>query len=89
MSEKAGVLGWAGTVLGITGAVSGTPSVGIAAAISAANPTWENTKARRTGSVGLDLQVVEPSSGRMFGTIASHGSFTATSVYCNCIDFMS
>jgi curli biogenesis system outer membrane secretion channel CsgG len=71
-------LGWAGTVLGIAGAVAGVPAAGIAgAAVSAANPTWENTKARRTGAVGLDLQVVEPDSGRMVGTIVSHGSFTA------------
>jgi len=78
--RKGGSLGWAGTVLGIAGAVSGTPAAGIAgAAVSAANPTWENTKARRTGAVGMDLQVVEPSSGRMVGTITSHGSFTSES----------
>jgi len=39
--RQGGSLGWAGTVLGIAGAVSGTPGAGIAgAAISAANPTW-------------------------------------------------
>jgi curli biogenesis system outer membrane secretion channel CsgG len=78
--RKGGSLGWAGTVLGVAGAISGTPGAGIAgAAISAANPTWENTKARRTGAVGLDLQVVEPQSGRMIGTIVSHGSFSTES----------
>jgi curli biogenesis system outer membrane secretion channel CsgG len=78
--RKGGSLGWAGTVLGVAGAISGTPAAGIAgAAVSAANPTWENTKARRTGAVGLDLQVVEPDSGRMVGTIVSHGSFSAES----------
>lgn len=78
--RKGGSLGWAGTVLGIAGAVAGTPGAGIAgAAVSAANPTWENTKARRTGSVGMDLQVVEPNSGRMVGTITSHGTFTSES----------
>lgn len=78
--RQGGSLGWAGTVLGVAGAISGTPGAGIAgAAISAANPTWENTKARRTGAVGLDLQVVEPDSGRMVGTIVSHGSFTSES----------
>jgi len=78
--RQGGSLGWAGTVLGIAGAVSGTPGAGIAgAAVSAANPTWENTKARRTGAVGLDLQVIEPDSGRILGTIVSHGSFTAES----------
>lgn len=78
--RQGGSLGWAGTVLGVAGAISGTPGAGIAgAAVSAANPTWENTKARRTGAVGLDLQVVEPDSGRMLGTVVSHGSFTAES----------
>jgi len=78
--RKGGSLGWAGTVLGVAGAISGTPGAGIAgAAVSAANPTWENTKARRTGAVGMDLQVVEPDSGRMIGTIVSHGSFTSES----------
>ncbi|MGZ8946594.1 MAG: CsgG/HfaB family protein [Methylococcaceae bacterium] len=78
--RQGGSLGWAGTVLGIAGAVSGTPGAGIAgAAISAANPTWEDTKARRTGAVGLDLQIVEPDSGRIMGNIVSHGSFTAES----------
>lgn len=76
--RQGGSLGWAGTVLGVAGAVSGTPGAGIAgAAISAANPTWENTKARRTGAVGMDLQVVDPSSGRIVGNIVSHGNFTA------------
>lgn len=78
--RQGGSLGWAGTVLGVAGAISGTPGAGIAgAAVSAANPTWENTKARRTGSVGMDLQVVDPSSGRMVGTILSHGTFTSES----------
>jgi curli biogenesis system outer membrane secretion channel CsgG len=78
--RQGGSLGWAGTVLGVAGAISGTPGAGIAgAAVSAANPTWENTKARRTGAVGLDLQMVEPDSGRMVGTIVSHGSFTSES----------
>jgi curli biogenesis system outer membrane secretion channel CsgG len=76
--RKGGSLGWAGTVLGVAGAISGTPAAGIAgAAVSAANPTWENTKARRTGAVGLDLQLVDPTSGRMAANIVSHGSFSA------------
>lgn len=78
--RQGGSLGWAGTVLGVAGAISGTPGAGIAgAAVSAANPTWENTKARRTGAVGMDLQVVDPSSGRMVGNIVSHGNFSAES----------
>jgi len=73
-------LGWTGTVLGIAGAVAGVPGAGIAgSALSAANPTYENTKMRRTGSVGMDLQLVDPDSGRVFGAVVSSGKFTAES----------
>ncbi len=73
-------LGWAGTVLGIAGAVAGVPGAGIAgSALSAANPTYENTRMRRTGSVGMDLQLVAPDSGRMLGAITASGKFTAES----------
>jgi curli biogenesis system outer membrane secretion channel CsgG len=75
-----GSLGWVGTVTGVAGAVADEPAVAVGGAVlSAANPTWEKTRARRTGSVGMDLQVVAPQSGRMVGTIVSHGSFSAES----------
>ena len=73
-------LGWTGTVLGIAGAVARVPGAAIAgAALSAADPTYENTKMRRTGSVAMDLQVIDPESGRIFGTVVAAGKFTAVS----------
>ncbi|MCI0667559.1 MAG: hypothetical protein L0Y43_05850 [Methylococcaceae bacterium] len=76
--RKGASFGWLGTVLGVTGAFAGIPGLGIGgAAIAGANPTYEDTRARRTGAVGLDLQIVEPNSGRIIGTINSHGTFTA------------
>lgn len=80
-SERNGVsLGWLGTVIGISGAVAGIPGLGIGGGVvAAANPTWEDTRARRTGAVGMDLQILEPASGRILSSIVSHGSFTAES----------
>ena len=46
------------------------------ASVAIANPTYENTKARRTGAVGMDLKIVNPSNGRIVGTAVAHGSFT-------------
>ena len=79
-SEKStgAALGWAGTVLGIVGAVTGVSAAGYTgAAISAANPTYKDTRMRRTGSVGMDLQIVDPKTGRILGGGAASGKFTA------------
>ncbi len=43
----------------------------------AANPTFENTVARRTGSVAMDLKIVDPRNGRVVGTVMANGSFTS------------
>ena len=78
--RKGASLGWAGTVLGIAGAMAGVPGAGIAgSSISAADPTYENTQMRRTGSVAMDLQVIDPDAGRMFGAVTAAGKFTAVS----------
>lgn len=78
--NRGGSLGWVGTVAGLAGAYAGVPgAVYAGSAVSAANPTYENTKARRTGAVGMDLQLVEPGSGRVVGTITASGKFTAES----------
>jgi len=47
--------------------------------VAAASPTFEKTKAQRTGSVAFDLQIVEPGSGRLYGTCVASGKFTAQS----------
>jgi len=79
-STTGGSLGAVGAALGIAGAIAGnTPAAVTGAGVAIANPTFENTKARRTGAVGLDLKVVNPSNGRIVGTAVAHGSFTSES----------
>src|SRR5579883_2200714 len=53
-----------------------TPAAATGAAVAVANPTLENTKARRTGSVAMDLKIVSPSNGRLLGAIVANGTFT-------------
>jgi curli biogenesis system outer membrane secretion channel CsgG len=78
--RKGGSLGWLGTVMGIVGGVAGVPGVGYAGAgVAAANPTYENTEARRTGSVGMDLQLVNPRNGRLVGSLQAAGKFSSVS----------
>jgi curli biogenesis system outer membrane secretion channel CsgG len=45
--------------------------------VSAANPTYHDTRMRRTGSVGMDFQIVDPTTGRILGTSVASGKFTA------------
>lgn len=76
--RKGGSLGWVGTTLGAVGALAGSREALMAGvALAGMNPTFENTRARRTGSVGLDLQVIDVNTGRMVGSFPARGSFTA------------
>jgi curli biogenesis system outer membrane secretion channel CsgG len=77
-SSTGGSLGAVGAALGIAGAIAGnTPAAATGAGVAVANPTLENTKARRTGSVAMDLKIVSPSSGRLLGSVVANGSFTS------------
>src|SRR5205823_563218 len=79
-SSTGGSLGGLGAALGVAGAIAGnTPAAVTGASVAIANPTFENTKARRTGAVGLDLKIVSPTNGRVVGTAVAHGSFTSES----------
>jgi len=79
-SSTGGSLGGLGAALGIAGAIAGnTPAAVTGAGVAVANPTFENTKARRTGSVAMDLKIVSPSSGRLVGSVVANGSFTSES----------
>ena len=79
-SRQGGSLGWAGAVLGIAGGLAGSREAAFTGAgISAANPTWENKKMRRTGSVAMDLQIISPNTGRIVGSFVSSGKFTSES----------
>ena len=80
-NQRHGVaLGWAGAIMGIAGGIAGSRDLAYAGAgISAANPTWEQQAIQRTGSVAMDLQLIDPVSGRLFGSIIASGSFVSKS----------
>jgi curli biogenesis system outer membrane secretion channel CsgG len=79
-SSTGGSLGTVGAALGIAGAVAGNaPAAITGAAVGLANPTYEKTVARRTGSVAMDLRVVNPTDGRIAGSVMANGSFTSES----------
>jgi curli biogenesis system outer membrane secretion channel CsgG len=75
-----GSLGGLGAALGIAGGIAGnTPAAITGTAVALANPSYENQKARRTGSVAMDLKVVDPDGGRIVGSVMANGSFTSES----------
>jgi curli biogenesis system outer membrane secretion channel CsgG len=79
-SSTGGSAGGLGAALGIAGAIAGNREAAIAGtALAVANPTYEKTVARRTGSVGMDLKIVDPGNGRVVGTAVANGSFTSES----------
>ncbi len=79
-SSAGGSLGAVGVALGVAGAIAGnTPAAVTGAGVALANPTLEKTNARRTGSVAMDLKIVNPNDGRLVGSIVANGSFTSES----------
>jgi curli biogenesis system outer membrane secretion channel CsgG len=79
-SSTGGSLGALGAALGVAGAIAGnTPAAITGTAVGLANPSYENTVARRTGSVAMDLTIVNPSDGRLMGTVVANGSFSSES----------
>ena len=79
-SSTGGSAGALGAALGIAGAIAGNREAAIAGtALGLANPTYDKTVARRTGSVAMDLKIVAPASGRITGALTASGSFTSES----------
>jgi curli biogenesis system outer membrane secretion channel CsgG len=79
-SSTGGALGALGAAVGIAGAIAGnTPAAATGAGVAIANPTFETTVARRTGSVAMDLTIVNPNDGRLAGSVMANGSFTSES----------
>jgi len=79
-SSTGGSAGALGAALGVAGAIAGNREAAIAGtALGIANPTYEKTVARRTGSVAMDLKITNPSTGRVLGTVVANGSFTSES----------
>lgn len=75
-----GSLGALGAALAIGGAIAGNnPATYTGVGLAAANPTFDNTVARRTGSVGMDLKIVQPANGRIVGNAVANGTFTSQS----------
>lgn len=75
-----GSLGALGAALAIGGAIAGnSPATYTGIGVAAANPTYDNTVAQRTGSVAMDLRIVEPSNGRILGSMVASGSFSSQS----------
>lgn len=78
--KSGGSLGGLGSVLGIAGGFAGVPGAAYAGAgVAAANPTLQNEKLKRTGMVGIDLQVLDGRNGRIAGAFKSSGQFTTVS----------
>ncbi len=77
-SARGGSLGWVGAGVAIGGAIAGnTPATIAGSSLALANPTYNNTRLRRTGSVGMDLQMLDPRNGRIVGTAVCAGKFTS------------
>jgi curli biogenesis system outer membrane secretion channel CsgG len=79
-SSTGGSAGAVGAALGVAGAIAGNREAAIAGtALGLANPTYEKTEARRTGSVAIDVRIIDPMNGRVAGTVNANGSFTSQS----------
>ncbi|MCC6763954.1 MAG: hypothetical protein IT293_04745 [Deltaproteobacteria bacterium] len=77
-SARGGGLGWVGAGVAIGGAIAGnTPATIAGSSLALANPTYNNSRMRRTGSVGMDLQILDPRNGRIVGTAVCAGTFTS------------
>jgi curli biogenesis system outer membrane secretion channel CsgG len=77
-SARGGGLGVLGAGLAIGGAIAGnTPATIAGSSLALANPSYNNTRMRRTGSVGMDLQMMDPRNGRIVGTAVCAGKFTS------------
>ena len=79
-SSTGGSAGAVAAALGVAGAIAGNREAAIAGtALGLANPTYEHTEARRTGSVAMDVRIIDPTNGRVAGTVNANGSFTSQS----------
>lgn len=75
-----GSLGAIGAALAIGGAIAGNaPATYTGAGVALANPTYQNTVARRTGTVAMDLKIVDPTNGRLVSSVMANGSFSSES----------
>ena len=78
--KRGGSLGGAGAITGIAGAITGNRKMTyIGAGVAAANPTIEKGETKRSGMVGMDLQLIDGRTGRILGSYQCSGTFTTMS----------
>lgn len=84
-NSKSGSLGTAGVVTGFLGRVTRNDFLKFAGyGTAAANPTYADKNSKRTGMVGIDMQIVNGSNGRIVGAVQSTGSFTTVTRSMGC-----
>lgn len=77
---KGGSLGMAGVATAIVGRITDSaPLAALGIGTAVANPSYNERTSKRTGMVGIDMQIVNASNGRIVGALQSHGSFTTVS----------
>ncbi len=78
--KRGGSLGGLGAGVGLLGAVTGNKTVrNTGAGVAVANPTYENQEARRSGMVGMDMQLYDGRTGRILRGYTANGTFTSVS----------
>lgn len=78
--SRGGSLGVAGAIAGIAGGIAGSNAVrNVGAGVAAANPTMREEEMKRTGMVGLDLQLLDGRNARIVRGYTASGTFTSMS----------
>lgn len=76
--NRGGSLGGAGAVIGIAGAITGENALTwTGAGLAAANPTYGESQAARTGMVAIDFQLIDGKTGRIVKAFNAKGTFSS------------
>lgn len=71
-------LGRLGAAIGIGGAIAGNRNVALGGgALAIANPSYDKQALKRTGMIGMDLQLIDGRTGRLLTSFTAKGSFTS------------
>jgi curli biogenesis system outer membrane secretion channel CsgG len=74
-------LGGAGAIAGVAGAITGENALTwTGAGLAAANPTYEESQAGRTGMVAIDFQLIDGKTGRIVKAFNAKGTFSSATV---------
>lgn len=78
--DRGGSLGLVGAGLGVAGAVTHHSALTwTGAGLAVANPTYQNSKVKRSGMVGMDMQLYDGRTSRLLRGYNSSGTFTTES----------